>query len=255
MKTLMMNTCKAKKSFRLLIFSSSIGALMLASGCTHTRDINVSYSPLPQTLQLANRNEIQKVVVGNFIDARPNDELSRIGGGINIHSYTWKTQKNIPDLVRGAFEDALLKTGFVVNKPNEIKQEPLFTLTGKVLAYNFSYSGGARHLTLQTRYGASTASVEAHVEVELLLQPKFGDPVTIIVKGEDFQNCVSYEPSYIHYEKDYTTGIEKSIIHPDVAPLTNQVRTDYTIKALDGAMHNCVMNLLHNKEFLKLISK
>jgi len=260
MKKLMMNTRKAQKCLRLIILTSSVGVLMLATGCTHTRDINVVYTPLIQTRQLANRNEIQKVAVGNFIDARPNDELLHFGSGINIHSYTWKTQKNIPELVRGAFEDALLKTGFGVHKPNEIEKDSLFTITGKVLSYNFSYSPDVKHLTFQNI--TETASVTANVEVELLLHPKFSDPVTIIVKGE--KRLFLYEPALRWSNDNYRNSNHLITIGPDnvirtpervKVNLTDQVRTEYTIKALDGAMHDCVMNFLDNKELLKLVSK
>ena len=59
------------------------------------------YTPLTETRQLVNSGDKQNVVIGSFIDARSHAELFHSGSGFNIHSYTWKTQNNIPDLVRG----------------------------------------------------------------------------------------------------------------------------------------------------------
>ena len=45
MKKVMINTSKPKKSFKLTILVSSIGLLMLTSGCNHMRDISVNETP------------------------------------------------------------------------------------------------------------------------------------------------------------------------------------------------------------------
>ncbi len=259
MKKVMINTSKPKKSFKLTILVSSIGLLMLTSGCNHMRDISVIYTPLTETRQLVNSGDKQNVVIGSFIDARSHAELFHSGSGFNIHSYTWKTQNNIPDLVRGAFEDALLKTGFGVHKLNEIENKTLFTLTGKVLTYNITLSQDAviPGFFQQLR----EATVTANVEVELLLKPKFGDSVTIVVKGA--QTLDLYEParkwSYDDYLKSsHLIAIDSYGTHINDkfrVYLNEQVRTECIIKALDAAMHDCVMDFQNNKEFLKLISK
>jgi len=196
------------------MFMAVFASLLFITACTHTREMNLRYTPLIQVQRLADKANPQIIVVGQFNDARSQTTLTQHRlNPINIHTYKYESKDDITTLVRSAFVDAILKSGFEVPMPNEQAANPLFLLTGKIVTYQ-----------ADTRIGWNTISITADVAVEVMVTTKTGSPITFMTQGQSKQ------------EQKQFLNVEAVV--PDL---------------LDRALQECVKRFLEDERFRGLI--
>ena len=209
-----MNTNALLKTVRTMTLMAAFGSLLFISACTHTRVVNLRYTPLIQVQRLADKADPQIVVVGKFNDARPQTTLTQHRlNPINIHTYKYESKDDITALVRNAFVDALLKSGFEVPMPSEQGTSPLLHVAGKIVTYH-----------ADTEIGWSTITVNAEVAVEVTIAPKTGSPITYMLRGQSTQ------------EQKQFLNVEAAV--PNL---------------LDRALQECVKKFLEDERFRGLI--
>ncbi len=151
------------------------------SGCgTIQRTVHVRYTPLVEAKRIADATHPQTVIVGDFVDARARTNLSRGRRPQRFTHFEFDAAGDVPSVVRSAFVDGLLKSGFEVPMPNESGASPLFQLTGKVVTYD-----------VLTVVGWTKGSLESNVGVELTITPRTGPPFSLAIQGQASTGFVS----------------------------------------------------------------
>ncbi len=183
-------------------------------GCTHTREMNLRYTPLIQAQRLADKTNPQIVVVDKFSDARQQTTVTQHRlNPINIHNYKYESKDDVTALVRNAFVDGFLKSGFEVPMPNEQGVDSFLKVAGKIVTYQ-----------ADTKTGWNTITVTADVAVEVTITPKTGSSVIFTVQGSSTQEQKQFM---------YIEGVV-----PDL---------------LDRALQDCVKKFLEDDRFRALI--
>jgi len=192
------------------------GAFLALSACTFHHAIAIRYTPLIQTKRLAQVANPEVMTIGQFQDARGDKTLDRERiNPISIHHVEYDTIGDVPALVRSAFLDALLKSGFTVPMEGDTAtSEPLLRLSGKVLTYGTD---------LKSHW--SSVEVSAAVEVELTLVHRNGKTVTMVVSG-----------------KNQAEG-------------KGSLGTDAMVNALDVALQESTKTFLQDERFLALLKE
>jgi hypothetical protein len=194
---------------------ASLACLGLSTGCTHTRMVNLRYTPLIQTQRLADRNSVTVVNVGGFTDAREGKSLTEHRPNpINVHKFKYETKDDVAALVRSAFVDAMLKSGFEVPLPGVTAENPMLNISGKVI-----------HFDAGTKIGWSKITVAAVAEVEITLTPRSGAPVTFTVKGEELQE----QKDFMNVESTVPDALDRALRKCIEAFLTDS-RLQQTVK-------------------------
>jgi len=208
-----MNTNACHKIVRTTALLAALCSLLFA-GCTHTRVLNLRYTPLIQVQRLADKTNPQIVVVGEFNDTRPQTTLTQHRlNPINIHTFKYESKDDVSILVRNAFVDGLLKSGFEVPMLSEQGMNPLLNIAGKIVTYK-----------ADTKIGWNTITVTADVAVEVATTPKTGSPITFMLQGQSRQ------------EQKMFMNVEAIV--PDL---------------LDRALQECVKKFLEDDRFRGLI--
>ncbi len=208
-----MNINACDKILRTTALLTALCSLLFA-GCTHTRVVNLRYTPLIQVQRLADKTNPQIVVVGKFNDARPQTTLTQHRlNPINIHTYKYESKDDVSTLMRNAFVDGLLKSGFEVPMLSEQGMNPFLNIAGKIVTYQ-----------ADTKIGWNTITVTADVAVEVTITPKTGSPIAFMLQGRTTQ------------EQKQFLNVEAVV--PDL---------------LDRALQECVKKFLEDDRFRGLI--
>jgi Uncharacterized lipoprotein len=156
------------------IFILTFFYLFMTSSCAPKRFVNLRYTPLIQVQRLADKANPQVVVVGKFADARTDIYFGESNANsIGTIKYKYKSNDDLSALVRNAFVDGLLKSGFDVPMPNQQSNNALLTVSGRIVTY---YT--------DTKTGFSKVKLMAHVVIEVTINPNTGNPVTFNVQGD-----------------------------------------------------------------------
>lgn len=149
-------------------------ALGWCGACTFHHAVAIRYTPMIQSPRLANVDHPEVMAVGDFEDARANKTLDRERlNPISVHHIEYDTVGDVPTVVRSAFLDALLKSGFTVPMAGDQGVgEPMLRVSGKILTYS-------------TDMKSHWKTVEANgaVEVMVTLAHRNGKTETITVRG------------------------------------------------------------------------
>lgn len=152
----------------------SLIGLGLCVGCTFHHAVAIRYTPMIQSPRLADIDHPEVMTVGDFEDARANKTLDRERlNPISVHHVEYDTVGDVPTVVRSAFLDALLKSGFTVPMAGDpTRSEPLLRVSGKILTYS-------------TDMKSHWKTVEANgtVEVQVTLAHRNGKTETFTVRG------------------------------------------------------------------------
>lgn len=167
-------SCDRLKASTKVLTTSLIGLILLA-GCTFQRPVSIRYTPLVQAQRLVDRTNPAVVVVGAYQDARYSQAVGNQRlNSISVHRLEFTTVGDVPAVVRSAFVDAFLKSGFEVPLEDESGAGPFLQVTGKVLTY-----------AMNIKTGWSTVTMSADVDVEVTLTPRNGESVTFVVQGRN----------------------------------------------------------------------
>jgi hypothetical protein len=201
---------------RVGLLALVVPALLWGSACTFHHAIAIRYTPMIQTARLADASSSEVLAVGQFEDARANKTLDRERlNPISVHHVEFDIIGDMPTVVRSAFLDALLKSGFSVPMEGEqTRGEPLLRISGKVLTY-------------ATDMKSHWSMVEANgtVEVQVTLVHRNGKSETVTVRGTN------------HAEGKGSIG------------------TDTMVSTLDVALQECVKAFLKDDKFLALLKE
>ncbi len=217
-----MNTYTWRKTVGALTLVAALGSIALINGCTHTPKMDVRYTPLTHVQRLTDKDNPQTVVVGKFDDARAVKVLVQ---QVNVtapfdptlvHIYKHVPKDDITKLVRSAFVDAMLKSGFEVPMSDEQATNSLFFLSGRIVTYQ-----------MNTKSERNTIFATGDVAIEVTITPKTGLPVTFLTQGQ------SKSPEY-----KFSLNIQK--VGPEV---------------LDRALQECVKKFLEDERFRGLVKR
>lgn len=199
------------KKYKILFLSVIL--LGFLTSCTFHRPVQIQYTPLIQTKKLANPENPQVIVMGEFADERERKELlSKHLNPISVHKMQLNISGDLPAVVRDAFTDGVLKAGFQVPMEDEEATEPFLYVSGRIIMYN-----------LKVKTGWSKATMDAIVEVELILTDRIG-----------YETVVNAQA--IHTMEGGSIGFESA------GP------------ALSEALKKCVQSFLGDESFLALLN-
>ena len=158
---------------RKLLITCLLGALLLPA-CTFHHSVPIRYTPLIQSKRLADPNNPQVVVIGDFKDARTSTGIGKERlNPISVHKLEFRTVVDGPTIVRSAFLDGFLKSGFQVPSEGEAAPNPLLNVTGKVVTY-----------AVDSKTGWSKVTMTADVAVEVTLTDRNGVATVLSASGK-----------------------------------------------------------------------
>ncbi|MCM2258068.1 MAG: hypothetical protein NDJ94_20740 [Vicinamibacteria bacterium] len=194
----------------------SLLGLALCVGCTFHHAVAIRYTPMIQSPRLANVNSPEVMTLGEFEDARANKTLDRERiNPISVHHIEYDTVGDVPTVVRSAFLDALLKSGFSVPMAGDpIVSEPVLRVSGKILTY-----------ATDMKSHWSTVEANGTVEVMVTLAHRNGKTETITVRG--------------------TNRAEGK----------GSMGTDSMVNTLDVALQECVKAFLADPRFVAMLKE
>lgn len=198
------------------VLALSVLALVGGSACTFHHAVAIRYTPLIQTARLADVGSAEVLAVGQFEDARANKTLDRERlNPISVHHIEYDIVGDVPTVVRSAFLDALLKSGFTVPmEGDQTHGEPLLRISGKILTY-------------ATDLKSHWKTVEANgtVEVQVTLTHRNGTSEVRTVRGVNR------------------------------AEGKGSLGTDSMVNTLDVALQECAKAFLNDERFLALLKE
>ena len=143
------------------------------ANCTFHHSVPIRYTPMIQSKRLADAGAPQVMQVGEFKDGRTAQQIGQERvNPISVHKVRFQTIGDVPTVVRSAFLDGLLKSGFNVPAEGDAAAPPLYTVTGRVTTY-----------TVDTKTGWSKVTVAADVAVELTFTDRAGTATIIPARG------------------------------------------------------------------------
>jgi hypothetical protein len=153
-----------------------------ATGCTFHHSLAVRYTPLIQAKRLADAAKPETIVVGEFADKRESKYLNRDRlNPISVHHLEVDTTEDVPALVRSAFLDGILKSGFSAPMAGESVPPASLTLSGDVLRYSYF-----------TKTAWSKVMLTSTVEIDVVLKDGDRTVATIPAKGEHVLEAKSF---------------------------------------------------------------
>jgi hypothetical protein len=127
---------------------------------------------------LADKTNPQIVVVGKFNDARPQTAILKWHPGLlPIHNHKFESPDDVSTLVRGAFVDGILKSGFEVPMPYEQGTNPFLNIAGKIITYK-----------AKIRTGLTEYTITGDVALEVTITPKTGSPISFMLQHRGKRN-------------------------------------------------------------------
>jgi hypothetical protein len=157
-------------------------------GCTFKHAIPIRYTPMVQMERLADKEHPSVVVLGPFVDERKDKSLfsKHLMGGLSVHKVKGETTGDLEQIIRDAFLDGFLKSGYEVPMGTPATT-PFLTVTGRILTYNVG---------IHSKW--KTVTMTGYVEVEVLLVRDDGQELRIACAANDVlesRGSISYDSS------------------------------------------------------------
>ena len=171
-----------KKS--VVVFFSVFLAMSL-SACTFKHAIPIRYTPIVQMERLPDKDHPVVIVVGEFTDDRKEKTLfSKHLNPISVHKIKGETTGDLAQILRDAFVDGFLKSGFEVPMGTP-STTPLLSLTGRVTTYN---------VAIKSKW--KTVTMTAFVDLEVTMKRDDGQELVVPCSGTsllDSKGSISYD--------------------------------------------------------------
>jgi hypothetical protein len=173
---------KMKKS--VVVFFSVFLAMSFFA-CTFKHAIPIRYTPIVQMERLPDKDHPTVIVVGEFTDDRKEKTLfSKHLNPISVHKVKGETTGDLALILRDAFVDGFLKSGFEVPM-GAPSTTPLLTLTGRITTYN---------VAIKSKW--KTVTMTAFVDLEVTMKRDDGQELVVACSGTsllDSKGSISYD--------------------------------------------------------------